>query len=99
MSYSSLSYSWAIIASSNNLTILRHNGWLLDFNFHVFVDFWHSSRFDRGLAVLILIFSLGSCIDLELGKVGEDFAHCCAGEHKVLDQSALEQLGANAERA
>jgi len=42
---------------------------------------------------------LGSRVNLELGEVSEHLAHGCAGEYKVPDQSAIEQLGANTERA
>jgi hypothetical protein len=95
---SSLSFRWAG-ASSDHLVVHGHSYLLLDFNFHVFID-WHSICYlDKGWGAVILILSLGSCVDLELGKVSEDLAHCGAGENKVPDQSAVEQLGANTERA
>lgn len=92
-----MSFGWAV-AGSNDLIVHGHSCLLLDFDFHVFID-CHSSCLDRGWGAVILILSLGSCVDLELGKVSEDLTHCGAGEDKVLDQSAVEQLGANAERA
>jgi len=51
------------------------------------------------LVVVFLFVTFGGCIDLELGKVGENLAHCRACENEVFDQSVLKHLGANSKRA
>jgi len=51
------------------------------------------------LVIVFLIVTFGGCIDLELGKVCENLAHCRACENKVFDQSALKHLGTNSKRA